>query len=151
VVIFMLLTLASISPRTKSKSEPTTQLVDEYILRATRFNPTDTATFPTEHALLDALDARPRSLLLLLDSRGDLQTSEQFAATIGTFRDNGTQRLLLAIGPADGWTPTAHARAAKTLSLGRMTMPHELARAVLAEQLYRALTILARHPYHSGH
>jgi 23S rRNA (pseudouridine1915-N3)-methyltransferase len=141
----MLLTLASISPRAKSKSEPTSQLVDEYILRATRFNPTDTAVFPTEQALLEALDARPRTLLLLLDSRGDLQTSEQFAATLGTLR------LLLAIGPADGWTPAAHARATKTISLGRMTLPHELARAVLAEQIYRALTILARHPYHSGH
>ncbi len=147
----MQLTLASISPRAKSKSEPTSQLVDEYILRATRFNPTDTAVFPTEQALLEALDARPRTLLLLLDSRGDLQTSEQFAATLGTLRDNGTQRLLLAIGPADGWTPAAHARATKTISLGRMTLPHELARAVLAEQIYRALTILANHPYHSGH
>ena len=146
----MQLTLASISPRTKSKSEPTTQLVDEYLLRSTRFNPTDAVVFPTEQALLAACD-RPRTTLILLDSHGDLLTSEQFAAHLGTLRDNGTQRLLLAIGPADGWTPAAHARAAKTLSLGRMTLPHELARAVLAEQIYRALTILARHPYHSGH
>jgi len=147
----MNLTLASISPRAKSKSEPTSQLVDEYILRATRFNPTDTAVFPTEQALLEALDARPRTLLLLLDSRGDLLPSEQFAATLGTLRDNGTQRLLLAIGPADGWSPTALARAQHVVSFGRITLPHELARAIMAEQIYRALTILAGHPYHSAH
>jgi len=147
----MQITLASISPRrSKSKSEPTDQLVHEYVTRSTRFNPTDTAIFPTEEALLQSLD-RPRTTLILLDSRGDLLTSEQFAATLGTLRDNGAQRVILAIGPADGWSPAAHARAAKTISLGRITLPHELARAVLAEQIYRALTILARHPYHSGH
>ena len=150
----MQITLASISPRTKSKSEPTTQLVDEFIKRATRFNPTDTQTYPTEQALLDSLDrdtSRQRPTLILFDSRGDLLTSEQFATTLGALRDNGAQRLVLAIGPADGWSEAARTRAHKTLSFGRMTMPHELARAVLAEQLYRALTILASHPYHSGH
>ncbi len=150
----MQLTLAFISPRNKSKSEPTTQLVDEFILRATRFNPTDTATFPTEQALLESVDrdpSRTRPTLILLDSGGDLLTSEQFAETLGALRDNGAQRLILAIGPADGWSPAAHARAQKVISLGRITLPHELARAVLAEQIYRALTILARHPYHSGH
>ena len=147
----MQITLASISPRRgKSKSEPTDQLVHDYVLRSTRFSPTDTAIFPTEEALLQSLD-RPRTTLILLDSRGDLLTSEQFAATLGVLRDNGAQRVTIAIGPADGWSPAAHARAAKTISLGRITLPHELARAVLAEQIYRALTILARHPYHSGH
>ena len=147
----MQITLASISPRRgKSKSEPTDQLVHDYVTRSTRFNPTDTAIFPTEEALLQSLD-RPRTTLILLDSRGDLLTSEQFAATLGVLRDNGAHRVTIAIGPADGWSPAAHARAAKTISLGRITLPHELARAVLAEQIYRALTILARHPYHSGH
>ena len=90
-------------------------------------------------------------MLILLDSRGKQMTSEEFAAQVGRLRDGGTQTLVLAIGPADGWSDVARARAGMTLSLGAITMPHELARAVLAEQIYRALTILAGHPYHSGH
>ncbi len=58
---------------------------------------------------------------------------------------------MLAIGPADGWSTAARARAGLLLSFGAITLPHELARVVLAEQIYRALTILAGHPYHSGH
>jgi 23S rRNA (pseudouridine1915-N3)-methyltransferase len=57
----------------------------------------------------------------------------------------------MAIGPADGWSDTARQRADLLLSLGRITLPHQLARVVLAEQVYRAFTILAGHPYHSGH
>ena len=150
----MQITLASISPRAKSKSEPTTQLVDEFLKRASRFNNTEAAIHPTEAALLESLDrdtSRQRPTLILFDSRGELFTSEQFASHLGRLRDDGAQRLVLAIGPADGWSNAARTRAQKTLSFGRMTMPHELARAVLAEQLYRALTILAGHPYHSGH
>ncbi len=70
---------------------------------------------------------------------------------MGRLRDNGTQTLVLAIGPADGWSDGARARASLLLSFGAITLPHELARAVLAEQIYRALTILAGHPYHCGH
>jgi len=55
------------------------------------------------------------------------------------------------VGPADGWSAEARNRAQLLLSLGAMTLPHELARVVLAEQVYRACTILAGHPYHSGH
>lgn len=58
---------------------------------------------------------------------------------------------VLAIGPADGWSPEARVRADLVVSFGPMTLPHSLARVVLAEQVYRALTILAGHPYHSGH
>jgi 23S rRNA (pseudouridine1915-N3)-methyltransferase len=58
---------------------------------------------------------------------------------------------VLAIGPADGWSDAARARAGLLLSFGSITLPHQLARVVLAEQIYRALTILAGHPYHSGH
>ena len=61
------------------------------------------------------------------------------------------EHIVLAIGPADGWSAPARARASLLLSFGPITLPHELARVVLAEQLYRALTILAGHPYHSGH
>ena len=66
-------------------------------------------------------------------------------------RDEGTQHILFAIGPADGWSDAARARAKLLLSLGSLTVAHTLARLVLAEQLYRASTILTGHPYHSGH
>jgi 23S rRNA (pseudouridine1915-N3)-methyltransferase len=59
--------------------------------------------------------------------------------------------VVLAIGPADGWSGMARERANLIFSLGRITLPHQLARVVLAEQVYRALTILAGHPYHCGH
>jgi 23S rRNA (pseudouridine1915-N3)-methyltransferase len=65
--------------------------------------------------------------------------------------ERGSQELIFAIGPADGWTAAALEKAQQTLSLGRITLPHELARVVLAEQLYRAFTILNNHPYHGGH
>ena len=61
------------------------------------------------------------------------------------------QEMVFAVGPANGWSPEALWRAQLKLSFGKMTLPHELARVVLAEQVYRALTILAGHPYHGGH
>jgi 23S rRNA (pseudouridine1915-N3)-methyltransferase len=89
--------------------------------------------------------------VVLLDSRGKQYSSEEFAGRIGQLRDEGTQRLVLAVGPADGWSAEARQRADLLFSLGRITLPHQLARVVLAEQVYRAFTILAGHPYHSGH
>ena len=89
--------------------------------------------------------------LILLDSRGRSFSSEQFAAWLRRQRDQATQRLVFAIGPADGWSEAARTRAGLLLSLGAMTLPHELAAVVLAEQIYRAFTILEGHPYHLGH
>jgi 23S rRNA (pseudouridine1915-N3)-methyltransferase len=149
------LILASISPRkTRPKSGPTEALTQEYITRASHFSPTQAAIFDSEAALLASCErqpSRPAAHLILLDPRGELLTSEHFAQYLGRIRDDGARRVVLAIGPADGWSSSALARAHKTVSLGPRTLPHELARAVLAEQLYRALTILAGHPYHSGH
>ncbi len=78
-------------------------------------------------------------------------TSEKFAEWLGHQRDNGAQQIVFAIGPADGWSESAQKRATLLFSLGPLTLAHALARVVLAEQLYRAFTILAGHPYHSGH
>jgi len=147
--------LASISPRArKGKSAPADALTLDYTTRASRLVPTTATVFESEAALLAATErqpGRPGALLVLFDSRGDMLTSEDFAQFVGRLRDDGAQRILFAIGPADGWSAAARSRAHRTLSLGRMTLPHELARAVAAEQIYRALTILAGHPYHSGH
>ncbi len=66
-------------------------------------------------------------------------------------QDRGTQELLFGIGPADGFTEAVRQAATFVLSLSKMTIAHELARALLLEQLYRAFTILKGHPYHTGH
>jgi 23S rRNA (pseudouridine1915-N3)-methyltransferase len=149
------ITLAAISPRRgRSKSDPTDRLIADYIERASRYLPCDSELFDSETALINWLSRQPGrtpAYAILLDSRGLQFTSEEFATHLCRLRDEGTQRLLLAIGPADGWSPAARQRANLLLSLGRMTLPHQLARVVLAEQVYRALTILAGHPYHSGH
>jgi 23S rRNA (pseudouridine1915-N3)-methyltransferase len=150
----MKILLASVSPRKQGKSEPCETLVREYTLRSGRFAPTETAVFSDETSLLAAAErqpGRPAATLILCDATGELLTSEALAEYVRQQRDQGAQRLVFAIGPADGWSPVAFARAGKTISFGRITLPHELARAVLAEQIYRALTILAGHPYHSGH
>ena len=151
----MKLILAALSPtRSRAKSDAAGQLATDYLARAARYSPCEALHLDSEAALLTWLDrqsARTAPMLILLDSRGKQMTSEEFAAQVGRLRDGGTQTLVLAIGPADGWSAVARARAGMTLSLGAITMPHELARAVLAEQIYRALTILAGHPYHSGH
>jgi 23S rRNA (pseudouridine1915-N3)-methyltransferase len=151
----MKITIAAISPRrTRSKTDATSRLFADYLERTNRYIPTDSQVFDTEPALLDWSEHHPgrsRPYLILLDSRGQQLSSPDFATRLGRLRDEGTQRLVLAIGPADGWSSTATARADLLFSLGLITLPHELARVVLAEQVYRALTILAGHPYHSGH
>ena len=154
----MKITLAAINPtRSRAKSDAAATLAADYLSRAARYIPCEPQTYASETDLLAALDKSARAstrttpVLILLDSRGKQLSSEAFAEHLGHLRDSGTQSLILAIGPHDGWSPAAHARASLTLSLGLITLPHELARAVLAEQIYRALTILANHPYHSAH
>ena len=75
-------------------------------------------------------------------------SSEAFARLLAKFRDGGHQGVAFMVGGADGLGKDALAKAAKRVSLGPMTLPHGLARIVLAEQIYRAATILAGHPYH---
>ena len=149
------LILAVISPtRSHAKSDAAASLAADYLARASRYLACEAKAFDSEAALLRWLDrqaTRTAPALVLLDSRGKQLSSEEFAERIGRYRDNGTQTLVLAIGPANGWRDATRARAGLLLSLGAITLPHELARAVLAEQIYRAMTILAGHPYHSGH
>jgi 23S rRNA (pseudouridine1915-N3)-methyltransferase len=86
--------------------------------------------------------------LVCLDPGGEAISSEAFAKLLAKCRDDGVDGIAFAIGGADGLAREALAKAAKVLSLGAMTLPHGLARIVLAEQLYRSATILAGHPYH---
>jgi 23S rRNA (pseudouridine1915-N3)-methyltransferase len=150
----MKIILTFISPKQALATGPAAELFDLYLQRATRYTPCEKKLFPTEAKLLDFLAAsaaRTRPALIVADSRGDQLTSPELATALGTLQDNGTQLAVLAIGPADGWSPAALARADRRIAFGRITLPHELAAVVLAEQTYRALTIRANHPYHSGH
>ena len=92
-----------------------------------------------------------KSTLVLMDSRGKQFSSEEFAHFLGEYQDRNPLPLVFAVGPADGFSETARGAAQHTISLGKMTLAHELARVVLLEQVYRAFTILKGHPYHSGH
>jgi len=86
--------------------------------------------------------------LIALDEHGSELTSQAFATRIGRWRDDGVRDLAFAIGGADGLDRSVLDRADLALALGRLTWPHMMARAMLAEQLYRASTILSGHPYH---
>lgn len=92
--------------------------------------------------------AQPSSREVLLDERGRPMPSEEFAALLGRWRDEGVREARFLIGAADGHGDDARAGADLLLGFGPMTWPHLLVRAMLAEQLYRATAILAGHPYH---
>ena len=85
---------------------------------------------------------------VLLDERGKALASEDFAALLGRWRDEGVHEVRFMIGAADGHSDAERAAADLLLAFGPATWPHMLARAMLMEQLYRAVTILAGHPYH---
>lgn len=88
------------------------------------------------------------AVLVLLDERGKALDSPAFAELVGGVRDAGKRELIIAIGGPDGLDPALGAHAAHMLCFGKMTWPHQLVRVMLAEQLYRAVTILSGHPYH---
>jgi 23S rRNA (pseudouridine1915-N3)-methyltransferase len=90
----------------------------------------------------------PHCRTVLLDERGDALDSAAFAALLGRWRDDGVREARFVIGAADGHTQAARAAADRLIAFGPATWPHMLARAMLAEQLYRATAIIAGHPYH---
>jgi 23S rRNA (pseudouridine1915-N3)-methyltransferase len=96
-------------------------------------------------ALQQAADG---AALILLDETGKNLSSEDFAQKLAVLRDSGQRNAVLAIGGADGHDPALKAQAALVISFGAATWPHQMVRIMLAEQLYRAATILSGHPYH---
>ena len=88
------------------------------------------------------------SRVIACDERGRARTSRDFATEIGRLRDDGVRRLVFLIGGADGLDPDLRVRAQDTLAFGPQTWPHALARVMLAEQVYRSVTLLAGGPYH---
>jgi 23S rRNA (pseudouridine1915-N3)-methyltransferase len=149
----MQLTLAHVATRSPRR-EGFDGSVTDYLDRCAAFARCRCETFRNEEALLAWLDrqrGRTPATAVLFDGRGRQMTSQAFAEWLGSHRDQGVQHIVFAIGPADGWTAGALGRAQLVLSLGPWTLPHALARLVVAEQIYRAYTILSGHPYHAGH
>ena len=138
----------------KTKNLAIQSLTDDYLKRIQRYADAEALQLPDEAALLKLREKsgpRPAHAIVLLDSRGRQLSSEEFAQFLQNHQDRNSQPLVLAIGPADGFSDAARKSATATLSLGKMTFAHELARIVLLEQVYRAFTILKGHPYHTGH
>jgi 23S rRNA (pseudouridine1915-N3)-methyltransferase len=138
----------------RSKDPAINTLSAEYLKRIARYIQVEPAEFSGESALLKMAE-KPRGRtaphLVLLDSRGRQITSEELAELLRQHQDRGTQSLIFAVGPADGFSDNSRQKANTVVSLGKMTLAHDLARLVLLEQLYRAFTILKGHPYHTGH
>jgi 23S rRNA (pseudouridine1915-N3)-methyltransferase len=142
----------------KTKEPAIQSLTDEYLKRISRYAQVEGIVLRDEEALLESSgrasskkSPTTKSTLILLDSRGKEFSSEQFANFLREYQERNPLPLVFAIGPADGFGDETRSAAQHTLSLGKMTLAHELARVVLLEQIYRAFTILKGHPYHSGH
>jgi 23S rRNA (pseudouridine1915-N3)-methyltransferase len=88
--------------------------------------------------------------LLIFDERGESWSSEKFASLLGQSRDQGCKGLAFIIGGPDGLDQTIQKKAEHVLSFGKLTLPHQIVRVLVVEQIYRAFTILAGHPYHRG-
>jgi 23S rRNA (pseudouridine1915-N3)-methyltransferase len=140
----------------KTREPAIRALTEEYLKRTSRYAQIEGAELRDEMAL-PAMCGRQtsgtaeRSTLVLMDSHGKQFSSEDFAGFLGAYRDRNALPLVFAVGPADGFSEATLGAAQHTISLGKMTLPHELARVVLLEQIYRAFTILQGHPYHLGH
>ncbi len=142
------------SKRASAKNSAMAQLAEEYRSRLAHYADVSSEEVRSEDGLIHLLESakgRTTPVLIALDSSGKQLTSPELAQWIQQHQDSGAQQLLFAIGGADGLTETVKSRSQFTLSFGKLTLPHELARIILFEQLYRAFTILKGHPYHTGH
>ena len=145
----------------RMRAGPGRELIDDYV---TRFDRTGRALGLgplTEHEVEDrrggGMEAEAEllaraipagAMLVTMDERGRVMSSPEFAAEMARWRDGGRQDVAFVIGGADGIAPSLRAKADFSISFGRMVWPHMLVRVMLAEQLYRAATILAGGPYH---
>jgi 23S rRNA (pseudouridine1915-N3)-methyltransferase len=123
-------------------------LVDDYVARIRRFAEVELNELRKDSAAsLHKLTLNPAATVVLLDDAAKQQTSAQFAKWLGETRDRGAREIIFLCGAADGFPEALRRRATQKLALSSLTFSHELARAVLVEQIYRAFAILAGHPY----
>ncbi|HEV2615984.1 MAG TPA: 23S rRNA (pseudouridine(1915)-N(3))-methyltransferase RlmH [Candidatus Acidoferrales bacterium] len=123
-------------------------LLDDYLARIRHYAEIEiTDLREASDSALRKLKLEPSAAIVLLDAAGKQFTSAEFAGWLRDLRDRGTRELIFLCGDAAGFPESLRGAAKQKLSLSTLTMPHELARVVLAEQIYRAFTILAGHPY----
>ena len=122
-------------------------LLEDYAKRVSRSNPIEIVELRDAGAALRKLEGDRAAVVVLLDGGGKQPGSEEFAKWLGRLRDTGTRELVFLCGDAEGFPEELRRRAQHKLSLGPMTLSHELARVVLAEQIYRAFAILSGSPY----
>jgi 23S rRNA (pseudouridine1915-N3)-methyltransferase len=132
----------------KTRREEIRLLLSDYVSRIRHYSPLEVNELrQASPAALNKLKIDPASTIVLLDAAGKQSSSSHFARWLGTQRDSGTRELVFLCGDAEGFPEEIRAAAREKISLSSLTMPHEFARVVLAEQLYRAFTILHGHPY----
>jgi 23S rRNA (pseudouridine1915-N3)-methyltransferase len=136
--------LLHIVARGRIGRSPEAEMVERYLKRVAW--PTRVTELPDAGGKMPDLPAQSRRVLL--DETGEMLSSSAFAHMLGRWRDDGVREARFEIGAADGFDAAARAQADLLLSFGRATWPHLLARAMLAEQVFRAVSILANHPYH---
>jgi 23S rRNA (pseudouridine1915-N3)-methyltransferase len=122
-------------------------VLDDYVKRISRQSPIEVTEVRDVAAALKRLEADRAATVVLLDAAGKSLDSEAFAKWIAEQRDRGTRDVIFLCGDADGFPDLLRQRAQQKLSLGAMTFSHELARVMLAEQIYRAFAILSGSPY----
>jgi len=132
----------------KTRREEIRALVDDYVARIRRYAEIEIQGLRDgSPAALKKLKLEPSATLVALDAAGKQFTSQEFARWLGQLRDRGARELIFLCGDAEGFPPDLLASTRHRISLSPLTMPHEFARVVLAEQIYRAFAILAGHPY----
>jgi 23S rRNA (pseudouridine1915-N3)-methyltransferase len=132
----------------KTRREEMRAIFDDYASRIRRYAETEVTELREEApAARRKLKIEPGATIVLLDAAGKQFTSQEFARWLGGLRDRGVRELVFLCGGAEGFPEDVRERAAQSISLSTLTMPHEFARVVLTEQIYRAFAILAGHPY----
>jgi 23S rRNA (pseudouridine1915-N3)-methyltransferase len=122
-------------------------VLDDYVKRVGRSCPIEITEVRDADAAIKKLDADRAATVILLDAAGKNLDSKALAKWLAELRDRGTRELIFLCGDADGFPDALRPRAHQRLSLSAMTFSHELARVMLAEQLYRAFAILSGSPY----
>ena len=130
--------------RGKIGRSPEADLVDRYLKRISW--PTRHSELPDKGGEIPASDSPYKTVIL--DEKGEQLSSTEFARLLEHWRDDGVREARFLIGAADGFGDAERAGADKLIAFGKATWPHLMARAMLAEQLFRAISIIANHPYH---
>lgn len=131
----------------KLKDEGYERACEAYVKRSRPFLPLQRRACRDAKALWQAASSTSGPIVVM-DERGEQPTSEQLAAWLRRWRDDGVRAVSFLIGDAHGFSDEERGRADRVLALSALTLPHRIAQVVLCEQLYRAGTILAGHPYH---